>query len=108
MGSNVARPAVATRGPGQVPTQPPSYQIATNKQAAQIRAAVDAMRVDENQVVELRAIDVPAKYGQPVIVSGLFDDYAKLVECALQLDKRRAGGIYLTINPVNPQLLGRA
>lgn len=108
MNTNIARPAVATRDTGQVLKQMPSYLTNTKKQAAQIRTAIDALRVCPDQVIELRAIDVPAKYGQPAIVSGLFDDYVKLVECALQLDQRRAGGIYVTINPVNSQLLGRA
>jgi hypothetical protein len=103
-----ARPALVTRNPGQDVKQPISYANARQIQAESIRTAVEALRVYPDQVMEVRAIDVPAKYGKPFVASGYFDDYEKLVHCALDLDARHAVGIYVTLNPVTPQLLGRA
>ncbi len=54
-------------------------------------------------VAELRAIGRDGR-----IASGYFDDFGKLAEKAEALDDTREfGGIYVTLNPVNPALLAR-
>jgi hypothetical protein len=58
------------------------------------------------QVVELRALDaVTREWRRPHTVSGYFDDWEKLAAAATGL---RARGVYVTLNPVNPDLLARA
>lgn len=55
-------------------------------------------------VVEVR---VP-KAGRHRTISGYFSDPTRLVEEVERLDVNRFPGVYWTINPVNPALLGRA
>ena len=73
-----------------------------------IRAAMEQLRVDPDQVTELRAPNVPRRYGKPATVAGYFDDVEALVAAAVQLEDRKAPGVYVTLNPVNPALLARA
>ncbi len=47
-------------------------------------------------------------YGKKPIISGYFDDVAKATEAVAALDVVGCGGIYVTLNPVDPALLGRA
>jgi hypothetical protein len=58
------------------------------------------------QVVELRLLKVQPS-GSPCTMSGYFNDYEKL---AAEAAKRSAAaqGAYITINPVNPDLLARS
>lgn len=68
----------------------------------------------DNAIVEVRALDchgkVPAWQGWATgTVSGYFDDGAAFVEAVTALDKAgKASGIYVTLNPVQPDLLARA
>jgi hypothetical protein len=64
----------------------------------------------DGAVVELRGLNVPARYGKPMVASGYFDaDHVdEFVAAAHILDERGAKGVYATINPVNPALLARA
>ena len=57
------------------------------------------------EVVEIRAVDVPRVRGG--VAAGYFDDFSRLIAAAHDLEARRAGGIYVTLNPVNPVLLAR-
>jgi len=75
---------------------------------ALIRQAVEAIRVEADQVIELRAVRVPMKYGRPAIFAGWFNDMDRLAAAAVSLERRGAPGIYTTINVVNPALLARA
>lgn len=75
---------------------------------ALIRRAVEAIRVEADQVIELRAVRVPMRYGRPATIAGWFDDMDKLAAAAVSLERRGAPGIYTTINVVNPALLARA
>ena len=62
-----------------------------------------------NGVVELRAVDVPMKYGAPGVVAGYYDDPELLAVASLELsEQRKAHGVYCTLNPVDPRLLARA
>lgn len=77
-------------------------------------AVIDALtrlRVEPDQVFELRALNVPTRYGKPCrpfTVAGWFDDLVELASVAVDLEDRGAPGIYVTLNPTNPALLGRA
>ncbi|MCX5742213.1 MAG: YfjI family protein [Proteobacteria bacterium] len=68
----------------------------------------------DNPVVELRALEVPSGErpdGSPYLhtYSGNFDDIDKLVQQAIHLgDAMHAPGVYVTVNPVRPELLARA
>jgi hypothetical protein len=53
-------------------------------------------------VIELRILNTDSG-----VVSGYFDDYSELAKDAVQWDEK-AGGIYMTLNPVKPELLARA
>ncbi len=70
--------------------------------------ALARLRVEPGQVIELRALHVPQRYGKPSTVAGWFDDLDQLAAAAVQLEDRRAGGIYITLNVVSPALLARA
>lgn len=62
----------------------------------------------DDQIVELRALGVQARYGRPCTVSGYFDadHIAEMVAAAMELTPK-AKGVYYTINPVDPNLLAR-
>jgi hypothetical protein len=77
-----------------------------NQGVAQGVQAHAALLFDEpGRVVELRALGVQGVRGG--VVSGYFDDPEKLTAAARRLDGR-AKGIYVTLNPVRPELLARA
>jgi len=72
---------------------------------AAILAAVKLLAAP-GQVVELRALGaVTPGWDRPHTVSGYYDDPAKLVHAAAGI---RARGVYVTLNPVRPDLLARA
>lgn len=71
----------------------------------QIRRSLERLRVVEGQVFELRAFEVPLKYGRSIKVNGFYDDLDKLAEDAARVDKAGAEGIYVTLNPLDPALL---
>jgi len=108
MPKNEARSALATRSPGQFSEHQESYPSAKKYQHLEsIRTAIQALRVIDGQVFELRALEVPTRY-RPVTVAGWFDDYEAMAQAAVELGLRRAPAVYVTLNPVSPQLLGRA
>ena len=66
-----------------------------------------ALLMGPGEVLELRALGVStAKYRAPHTVSGYFDNPVKLAQATRSI--HGAKGIYLTLNPVDPALLGRA
>lgn len=79
-----------------------------NKSNPTILDAIRRLRVDDEQVIELRALNVPRGYGRPVTCAGWFDDMDALAEHAARLDARGAPGVYVTLNPCNQALLARA
>lgn len=63
---------------------------------------------EPGQVVELRAPDVSEPhYRQPHTVAGYFNDIEALADAAMAVGPH-AKGVYITLNPVNPDLLARA
>ena len=70
---------------------------------ALMRRAVEAVRVEPDQVIELRAVRVPMTYSRPATIAGWFEDMDKLAAAALSLEHRGAPGIYTTLNVVNGQ-----
>lgn len=76
-----------------------------------IIVGLELIRVEPDQVFELRALNVPTRYSKackPFTVAGWFDDLAELASVAVDLEDRGALGIYVTLNPTKPALLGRA
>ena len=61
------------------------------------------------QVIELRALKVNRGYGNPCTFAGYFEfeHLQSLAKTALDITKR-AKGVYFTLNPLNPDLLGAA
>src|SRR5690349_2762998 len=75
-------------------------------EAEGVRAAINLIR-GADQVVELRILDGSrGSSNWPATWSGYFDDSDKLVAALKEM--RAATGIYITVNPVNPALLGRS
>ena len=66
-----------------------------------IKRVIDYL-CEPDQVIEVR---MPGTHRSTV--SGYFDAAAKLAESVAEWD-RKAPGIYLTLNPVNPDLLARS
>lgn len=81
-----------------------------NRTSEAYKSLVDDIRplFADDQIVELRALKVKARYGKPHTVSGYFDaDHrAEMVAEAMNLTAD-AKGVYFTANPVNPDLLAR-
>ncbi len=82
-----------------------TYQAEIQAQLEEIKKALDIF-TEPGQVVELRPLEV--KDGRfKNTYSGYFDDMGKLAIDA-QIKSGRALGVYITLNPVNPDLLARA
>ena len=62
------------------------------------------------QVVELRALNVPQRYGKPATCFGFYDyDHLDdMARDAVKLSDAGASGVYWMMNPVNPDLLARS
>ena len=76
--------------------------------AAHVLKAVKSLRVKRGQVMEVRALDVPNRYGKPYTMAGWFDDLKALTASVLKLESLAPPGIFVTLNPVDPALLARA
>ena len=74
--------------------------------AAEIRRALDLLAVPGG-MVEIRALKIPGR-GKPYNSAGYFSDMSKAVLSAATLDKRKASGVYLVLNEINPALLARS
>lgn len=74
------------------------------RQIAAIERAL-AVMIEPGQVVEVRIINVDGRKQR--VDSGYFDDMHALAQ-RIPSYTRRAEGIYITLNPVNPALLARA
>ena len=68
---------------------------------AEIRRALSVL-FEPGDVVELRA----PKAGRLRTASGYFDDLDRLADAAVEVN-RQSGGVYVTMNPVEPALLAR-
>jgi hypothetical protein len=90
--------APAATAPAQAGCPAPDRQAASGG----LRRALELF-LQRGDVVELRALNVDGKY----TVFGYFNAGETLVAEALRLDGR-AKGIYVTLNPVRPELLARA
>lgn len=74
------------------------------QQMAAIQKAL-AVMARPGQVIEVRIVGVDGRKGR--VDSGYFDNFEQLAR-VIPSYKRRAEGIYITLNPVNPALLARA
>jgi hypothetical protein len=59
-------------------------------------------------VVEIRGLHVPTRRGKSSTVAGYFSDLDRAAQAAATLDSRKAAGVYLVLNEVNPALLARS
>lgn len=75
----------------------------------EIRRALESL-VATGDVVELRALDVPDRPGGDYTAThaGFYSDVEALAIEAEKLSKAGASGVYVTLNPVLPELLARA
>lgn len=73
-----------------------------------IRQALELLRVEPDQVFEVRAPNVPRQYGKPITIAGWYDDLDRLASAAAQLERDGAPAVYVTLNVINPVLLARA
>ena len=78
----------------------------TTADLAEIRRALDLLTVPGG-VVEIRALKIPGR-GKPHSAAGYFLDLDKASEAAAALDARKAAGVYLVLNEINPALLARS
>ena len=64
---------------------------------------------NEGSVFEVRALDCPERQGSTYkkTYCGYFDDVEKAAAAIAELDSRKPLGIYITLNPVHPDLLAR-
>src|SRR5438045_429390 len=78
-----------------------------NRLCSQVNAAavLEALAVlhEPGEVVELRVWECPRKNA---VTAGFFDDFEKLASAAAKYSGK-APGVYVTLNPVKPELLGR-
>jgi AAA domain len=77
--------------------KPPTNELSAIQQTLRLL-------IEPGQVVELRILELD---GKPCVASGYFDDLTKLAEWATRYNGRGAG-MYLTLNPVLPDLKARA
>jgi hypothetical protein len=92
-----AAQSVRRGGPAGAPT--------VQADVTEIRRALDLLTAP-GAVVEVRGVRVPG--GKPHIAAGYFLDRDKAAQAAAALDKRKAGGVYLVLNEINPALLARS
>ena len=59
--------------------------------------------VEPNQVVELRALGVRQRNGRSVVKAGFFDDMREMTVAAAATTAD-AKGVYITMNPLKPDL----
>ena len=73
-----------------------------------IRQTIKAL-LKPGDVAELRAFGVRSKdQWRPHVESGYFDNFHRMADIAYELSQEHAKGVYLTLNPVEQQLLSRA
>lgn len=97
------------RRPGRRTTHMHSTVTQSVGDAAKTIEAALRLLIEPHQVTELRALQVVSStYRRPHTVAGFFDG-AHLTEMAKQAARltRLAGGVYFTLNPLNPALLAR-
>ena len=76
----------------------------TKRQIAAIERGLGIL-AQPGQVVEVRILNIDGRRNR--VDSGYFDDFAALAR-AIPAYNGRAEGVYITLNPVNPDLLARA
>lgn len=79
-------------------------QKIVQRQSAAIQRALAVMAAT-GQVIEVRMVNVDGRKQR--VDSGYFDDFEQVAR-VITAYTRRAEGIYMTLNPINPALLARA
>jgi hypothetical protein len=86
---------------------PPTYEIFPDLD--QVQAHFLALnRPREVREVRILGYILPSGYGEPATASGYFDNAEALATALDGIGSRHATGIYITQNPVDPDLLARA
>ncbi len=62
--------------------------------------------VHPGEIVEVRAMAVDGKKG--MVLSGYFDDHEAFCKAAKEVDRKQHGGIYFTLQVIDPRLIARA
>jgi len=62
--------------------------------------------VHPEEIIEVRAMAVDGKKG--MVLSGYFDEHEALCKAVKELDKKKHGGIYFTLQVIDPRLIARA
>ena len=70
----------------------------------EIRRALNLLTVP-GSVVEIRGVDIPTKYGKPIIMAGYFNDLNKAAKAAVALNAREPAGVYIILNEITPRIL---
>jgi hypothetical protein len=78
-------------------------QAERERRIVEVRRSLELLH-EPGSVFEIRALHV----GRVKSVSGYFDNYDSAATAACDVDKRKAVGVYVTLNPCNPALLSRA
>ena len=83
-------------------------RAAQHEQAVAVTASWLRLFIEPGQVAELRALKVRQGNYRPVTVAGFYDQghLGDMARKALELT-RHADGVYFTLNPINPALMGR-
>lgn len=90
------------------PGAPPAPRKLTHDERVALLAERYRLLVGPDQVVELRALQVQRGRGRPHTEAGFFhaDHLADMARAALEVTPH-ARGVYLTLNPLRPDLLAR-
>src|SRR5262249_31179461 len=82
------------------------HHSGTSKPPPATIADVLRLLFPKGTVCELRALGIQRRSERPHVEAGFFDDFDKLQEYALALEKV-AKGVYITLNPLKPEILFR-
>ena len=69
------------------------------------------VRPDQEEVVEARTLHFKGKINGDFVrgpASGFFDDHRAFCDAVREIDRQTHDGIYFTLQPIDPRLLGRA
>ena len=89
--------------------KPQSRAEAAKQQHGDATLALTTLaRGNRAEMREIRALDVPAKYGKPCVGSTYYKDIPTGANLALTLNNTGPSGVYVTVNPVDPECYARS
>jgi hypothetical protein len=76
---------------------------------ADVRRFLDLLHPPaDGRVIELRVLSIETRYGRPHEAAGYFRDMEKAAKAALSYDKANCAGVYVTLNPPDPDCYARS